>query len=80
MGMFEARLMVQTEGKQKTIFSPQDELNCDPYNQQCNGGFTYSVSKFGQDYGLGTVSYNVELDVPRESFMVTFIFLTTGTM
>lgn len=53
-GMFEARVMVQTSGKQKIIFSPQDDLNCDPYNQACNGGFTFSVSKYGQDYGIGT--------------------------
>lgn len=53
-GMFEARVLVQTGGKQKVIFSPQDDVNCDPYNQGCNGGFTYSVSKYGQDYGVGT--------------------------
>jgi len=53
-GMVEARVLVQTSGQQKVILSPQDDINCDPYNQGCNGGFTYSVSKYGQDYGLGT--------------------------
>jgi cathepsin C len=52
MGMFEARARIESKGRVQTIFSPQDDLSCDPYNQACNGGFTYSVSKYGQDYGI----------------------------
>jgi len=54
MGMMESRVMVKSQGKIRPTFSVQDQINCNPYDQGCYGGYPYSASKYGQDYGITT--------------------------
>lgn len=48
----EARLRIKTNLKDKTLLSSQAVVSCSIYNQGCDGGYPFLVSKHGQDYGL----------------------------
>lgn len=46
MEMLSARLRIKGED---VILSPQHSLNCNYYNQGCNGGYPFLVSKFASE-------------------------------
>lgn len=46
------RLRVATNGRDRTILSPQNVLSCSDYNQGCEGGYPFLVGKYGQDIGF----------------------------
>eukprot|EP00054_Salpingoeca_dolichothecata_P027703 m.204413 g.204413 ORF g.204413 m.204413 type:complete len:456 (-) comp26027_c1_seq2:45-1412(-) len=48
----EARVRINSNNTEKTVFSPQDVVSCSEYSQGCAGGFPYLVYKYGQDFGL----------------------------
>lgn len=55
-GSLESRVRIASKGKIATIFSPQDEIGCNPYNQGCSGGEPLLASKYFQDFGITTES------------------------
>ncbi|KAL1235532.1 Dipeptidyl peptidase [Trichinella pseudospiralis] len=51
--MLEARYHILTQNRERVTFSPQDVVNCSPYSQGCDGGFSYLIAgKYAEDYGM----------------------------
>jgi len=50
--MLESRLRIQSNNKHKFMLSTQDAVSCSRYNQGCDGGYPFLVSKYGQDHGI----------------------------
>jgi len=52
MTVYEVRLRIKTQMKDKTIMSGQDVLSCSRTNQGCEGGYPFLVGKHASEYGL----------------------------
>jgi cathepsin C len=52
MTVYEVRLRIKTQMKDKTIMSGQDVLSCSRTNQGCEGGYPFLVGKHAAEYGL----------------------------
>eukprot|EP00298_Acanthocystis_sp_HF-20_P013289 c20286_g1_i1.p1 GENE.c20286_g1_i1~~c20286_g1_i1.p1 ORF type:complete len:617 (-),score=264.97 c20286_g1_i1:33-1883(-) len=50
--MFETRIRVMSNNTHRPIISTQDAVSCSRYNQGCDGGYPYLVSKYAQDFGI----------------------------
>lgn len=50
MSSLEARLRVQTNNKDQTLFSKQFPLSCNFYSEGCDGGYPVLVAKFLQEF------------------------------
>lgn len=59
MAMLSARLRIQGED---VTLSPQYSLDCNYYNQGCDGGYPFLVEKFSQEFFLAT-----ELQYPYQA-------------
>jgi len=52
MSVYEDRLRIKTQMKDKTLMSGQDVLSCSRTNQGCEGGYPFLVGKHATEYGL----------------------------
>jgi len=52
MTVYETRLRIKTQMKDKTLMSGQDVLSCSRTNQGCEGGYPFLVGKHAAEYGL----------------------------
>lgn len=52
MTVYEVRLRIKSQMKDKTIMSGQDVLSCSRTNQGCEGGYPFLVGKHATEYGL----------------------------
>lgn len=52
MTVYETRLRIASQMKDKTIMSGQDVLSCSRTNQGCEGGYPFLVGKHATEYGL----------------------------
>lgn len=53
MALLEARLRIETNNTEKTVFSTQEVVDCSRYSQACDGGFPYLIGgKYAQDFGV----------------------------
>lgn len=50
--MYEAAVRILTGNTQTPVYSPQHIVDCTPFSQGCEGGFSYLVSKYGQQWGI----------------------------
>eukprot|EP00299_Pterocystis_sp_00344_P014617 c7250_g1_i1.p1 GENE.c7250_g1_i1~~c7250_g1_i1.p1 ORF type:complete len:697 (+),score=151.41 c7250_g1_i1:54-2093(+) len=50
--MLETRIRIQTNNTHRPILSSQDAVSCSRYNQGCDGGYPFLVSKYSQDFGI----------------------------
>eukprot|EP00743_Colponemidia_sp_Colp-15_P000359 GILK01000413.1.p1 GENE.GILK01000413.1~~GILK01000413.1.p1 ORF type:complete len:589 (+),score=120.79 GILK01000413.1:68-1768(+) len=67
MAMLTSRLRIMTDLQDQTILSPQHVLSCSYYNQACDGGYPYLVSKFSEDFFLvpeTCMAYEASSNVP----------------
>lgn len=56
--MNEARLAIFTNNTARVIFSTQDVVDCTFYSLGCDGGSSYAISKYSEDYGMVVESCN----------------------
>lgn len=49
---YEARFRIKSKLAFRPIISPQDLTSCSFYNQGCQGGYPYLVSKHGTEFGM----------------------------
>jgi len=52
MSVYEVRLRIKSQMKDKTIMSGQDVLSCSRTNQGCEGGYPFLVGKHATEHGL----------------------------
>lgn len=52
MTVYETRLRIKSQMKDKTIMSGQDVLSCSRTNQGCEGGYPFLVGKHAAEFGL----------------------------
>jgi cathepsin C len=50
--MLAERIRIITGNAITPVLSPQDIVSCSSYSQGCDGGFSYLVSKYGEDFGI----------------------------
>lgn len=49
--MLETRVRIMTNNTRKVVLSSQDAVSCSRYNQGCDGGYPFLVSKYARDFG-----------------------------
>eukprot|EP00300_Choanocystis_sp_HF-7_P030834 c397_g1_i2.p1 GENE.c397_g1_i2~~c397_g1_i2.p1 ORF type:complete len:408 (-),score=75.13 c397_g1_i2:25-1248(-) len=54
MQMLETRIRVATKNEMRPVLSSQDALSCSRYNQGCDGGYPFLVSKYAKEFGIVT--------------------------
>jgi len=52
MSVYEVRLRIKSQMKDKTLMSGQDVLSCSRTNQGCEGGYPFLVGKHATEFGL----------------------------
>lgn len=52
LSIFESRLRIKTNNRNKTILSSSSVIGCSRTNQGCSGGYPYLVGKHGYEFGF----------------------------